>query len=271
MVPLGWEATQYVLAWEDGSRRGLALNHALIHRRPGVWGDHPHRPRSVVLLRRGLDAWEAFGAGDPDPGAAWLAARRAPVVLLAPEGWADALRSVTTGLVEQERIAVRYMPEPNGVAVLPRHSGPAIATRKLVMADAATFTAATAPDATPHSWDSVEECLARGAAFGVQHGTDWLALAWITEQDHHLDAIHVHTAPRFRRLGLGRAAAGALIQYILDRRKKCPIWACLDDDDDPASRALARSLGFEFTMKETILRFGEGTLADDPGPARAAL
>ena len=51
MVPLDDEATTRVLAWDVGEGRSMSLRHALIHRRPGLWGDHPRRPRSVVLVR----------------------------------------------------------------------------------------------------------------------------------------------------------------------------------------------------------------------------
>ena len=55
--------------------------------------------------------------------------------------------------------------------------------------------------------------LARGAAFGVPQGGGFAALAWVFDQSHRHDALAVHTSPRFRRLGLGRAAASALIAH----------------------------------------------------------
>jgi RimJ/RimL family protein N-acetyltransferase len=54
MVPLAPVAAEHVLSWEDETDlRVVALHHALIRRRPGLWGDHPCRPGSVLLLREG--------------------------------------------------------------------------------------------------------------------------------------------------------------------------------------------------------------------------
>jgi ribosomal protein S18 acetylase RimI-like enzyme len=258
MVPLNAHAASHVLSWDDGSRRALALHHALLHHRPGLWGDHARRPTSVVLLRRGEGQWEAYGTGAPEPAARWLAARRAPVALLAPDEWDDPLRSVA-GAVRRGPIQVRYRTaeEP-----LPMPPSP-IATRRLGAADVSAF-AATAPAWALRAWGAPRDCVLEGAAFGVPYQGSFAAMAWIGEVDQFLDAIGVYTAPRFRRLGLGRAAAMALVRHIVMDRRKCPLWATAQDND--ASQGLAEALGFSLRMEEPVLRFGSGRLEGDPGP-----
>jgi GNAT superfamily N-acetyltransferase len=265
MVPMEWEAAEDVLAWEDGSRRTLAIHHALTLRRGVVWADRPVRPTSVVLARRSPRGWEAFGSGEPGPAVPWLSLRREPIALMAPESWeaelARAARRV--GAFERADLEVRYLPEPRGHAVRSGHVGPPITVRRLTLADAPALVAAL-PDGALRSWASADEALGRGAAFGVPRGATFLAVAWIVEQDRHLDAVGVFTEERFRRLGLGRAACRGLIDHVLDRRRKVPLWAAGPDND--ASLALARSLGFTIEMRETVLRFPTPGLAQ-PGQA----
>lgn len=265
MVPLSWEAAEYVFAWEDGSRRGLALHHAVMERRPGLWGDHARRPNSMVLLRRGETRWEAFGAGDPQPAVNWLTRRPSPVALLAPAWWSDEVRKSARGKVEVEPMAIRYLPEPEGAPRMRERAGASIATRRLGPDDAPLFDRVAPPWAL-RCWGSAADALTRGAAFAVgdRRTEELLALAWITEFDHHLDAIGAYTVERYRRLGLGRAAAGALVGHILARRGKAPVWACADQN--LASTALARSLGFNFTLREPVFYFGRGDFDHDPGP-----
>ena len=104
--------------------------------------------------------------------------------------------------------------------------------------------------------------VAFGAGFGVPYGDGFAALAWIFDQSAGFDAIGVFTAPRYRRLGLARAAAAALISHIARRRRKVPLWSTTPDND--ASLALARSLGFTAQATEALLRW-------PPRPRPAAL
>jgi RimJ/RimL family protein N-acetyltransferase len=258
MVPLNAEAASHVVSWDDGSRRAVALHHALLQRRPGLWADHPRRPTSVVLLRRGEGQWEAFGTGAPEPAARWLAARRAPVALLAPDEWDGPVRSLA-GAERRGPIQVRYRTSDElfDLAPLP------VATRRLGVADVATF-AAMAPPWALRGWGHPRDCVLKGAAFGVPHAGGFAAIAWIGELDQFLDAIGVYTVPRFRRLGLGRAAATALVRHIVTERKKCPLWATTGDN--VASQALADAMGFALSLEEPVLRFGSGPLERDPGP-----
>jgi RimJ/RimL family protein N-acetyltransferase len=266
MVPLAPEAAEPVLSWEDGSRRAVALHHALHFRRPGLWGDHPRRPRSVVLLRRGQTCWEAFGAGQPEPAASWLSDLRAPVALLAPDGWEPEVQARVREPIDRTSLTVRFLQE---AALRPRSSSPSrspgrmVQVRPLSRADAGPF-AESAPAWAWRAWDSPEQCLDQGAAFGVPYLDSFAALAWITEQDRHLDLVGVYTVPRYRGLGLGRAVAAALVAHILGPRRKDPLWATTEDNE--ASKALAGSLGFTLDLDEPILRWGDGPLADDPGP-----
>ena len=92
-----------------------------------------------------------------------------------------------------------------------------------------------------------------GAGFGVPHGDTFAALAWIFDQSAGFDAIGVFTIPRYRQLGLARAAATALIRHITRRRRKVPLWSTTPDND--TSLALARSLGFMAQVSEPLVRW----------------
>jgi RimJ/RimL family protein N-acetyltransferase len=255
MLNLSPRAADEVLTWEDGSRRTLAIHHALTQRQDEIWADHRTHPTSVMLLRPGVRGWEVFGTGEPRPALESLAGHPGEFALMAPMSWeAFALRH--PGLIrEYDRVnlEVRHLPEDRGEAVRAEHVGPPIEVRRLTLADAPALAAALPPEAL-RSWASPKEALGRGAAFGVPRGARFLAVAWIVEQDRYHDAVGVHTEARYRRLGLGRAAARGLIDHILDRRRKLPLWAALPDNE--ASLALARSLGLTVERRESILRFG---------------
>lgn len=258
MVPLNARAASHVLSWDDGTRRALALHHALLRQRPGLWGDHARRPSSVVLLRRGEGQWEAYGTGAPEPAARWLADRRAPVALLAPDGWDDSIRAIA-GAVRQGPIQVRYRTAEHPLPAPPSR----IAVRRLGLADVSAFATAS-PSWALRAWGSARECVREGAAFGVPYQGGFAAMAWIGEVDQFLDAIGVYTVPRYRRLGLGHAAALWLVRHIVIDRRKCPLWSTTGDN--AASQALAEALGFSLLMEEPVLRFGSGRLEGDPGP-----
>jgi RimJ/RimL family protein N-acetyltransferase len=247
MIPLGAEARHRALSWV-GSDEGpgvLALRHALIHGRPGVWGDDPDDPRSVVLVREGDGAHEAFAAGRPEPAAVWLAGQERPVALLAPEDWEPSIRA-EVGPVARAEVQTWFDPPPRP----PGGPGPAIGSRRLTRDDGDAF-ARSAPPWALRSWGSFPALVRHGAAFGVPHSAGFAALAWVFDQTTRFDAVGAYTEPRFRRLGLGRAAASALLAHILSERHKAPLWSTRADN--LASRALAESLGFSDRVDEILL------------------
>src|SRR3954468_14579738 len=96
MIPIGPEALNWILRRDDAPHRSVALRHAAIHGRPGLWGDDAARPSSVVWLREGDDGrWEGFGAGLPEPSIGWLAGRSGgrTISLMAPSSWEEPARS----------------------------------------------------------------------------------------------------------------------------------------------------------------------------------
>jgi GNAT superfamily N-acetyltransferase len=130
-----------------------------------------------------------------------------------------------------------------------------------VASDAAAF-AAAAPAWALRGWGTYSGLIAFGAAFAVPHGATFAALAWIFDQSAGFDALGVYTVPRYRRLGLGRAAASALISHIARRRRKVPLWSSPADNE--ASFGLARALGFTAQASEALIRW-------PPRPRPAAL
>jgi GNAT superfamily N-acetyltransferase len=293
MVPLDPLAVRSLRSWlgEPSGPGVLALHHALAYQRPGLWGDHARVPRSVVLVREGDEQLEAFGAGEPEPAVGWLAGQNRAVSLVAPPSWREALGTragpieeavIETWTIDPFDLTMSTMfdsPEPkaasgssssrgagsgskpgpgSGSEAAPRRLAP---TRPLVAADAAAFAATAAPWAL-RGWGTYSGLIAFGAAFGVPHGNTFAALAWIFDQSAGFDAIGVYTLPRYRRLGLARAAASALISHIARRRRKIPLWSSPADNE--ASLGLAQSLGFTAQASEALIRW-------PPRPRPAAL
>ena len=250
MIPLGAEAIDAVLAWGDGLHRTVALHHAAIHGRPGLWGDDRARPSSVVWLRPGDGCWEAFAAGFAGPALDWLgrAATGRPIVLAAPTSWEEVVRARlgATARVSQDFVQTWLRPEP------PPAPAASADVRPLDEGDAAAF-AAVAPPWALRAWGDFDALLERGAAFGVPGRSGLAAAAWVVESDHHLDKVGVATDPRYRRLGLGRAAAASLADWIERGRGKHPLWVA--NPSNAASLATARSLGFTLQVTETLLRW----------------
>ena len=246
MVPLDATGSEHARTWLEGPAAPglLALEHALRHHRPGLWGDDARRPRAVVLLRPGDDGWDAFGAGEPRPAVGWLAGRGGPITLLAPEAWEDPIRARVGPL----SVSTVQTWAPTG----PLRPAPRIPTRRLSAGDAIPFAEAAPPWAL-RGWGPVGALLEHGAAFGVPHAGGLAALAWIFDQSHRYDALAVATAPRFQRLGLGRAVASALIAHIVRDRRKFPLWST--SPENAASIALASSLGLALASSQTLLRW----------------
>jgi hypothetical protein len=227
----------------------------------------------VVLVREGDDQLEAFGAGDADPAVNWLADKGRPVSLVAPVTWRDALgrrvgpteqAAIETWTIDPFDLTMATMfegPEFESAASSRHLSQPSLestVTRRIVpiralsVGDAAGFAGAAPPWAL-RGWGSFSTLIAFGAGFGVPHGDTFAALAWIFDQSGGFDSIGVFTLPRYRRLGLARAAATALIGHISRRRRKIPLWSSPPDNE--ASAGLARSLGFTVQATEALIRW----------------
>ena len=250
MIPIGTEAIDAVLSWGDGLHRTVALHHAAIHGRPGLWGDDRVRPSSVVWLREGGDQWDAFAAGSAGPALAWLkrTAIGRPIVLAAPPSWDEIVQAHLgqTRRVETRTVETWLRPEP-----APQRATAAV-VRRLDHDDADAFQAVAPPWAL-RAWGDFANLVDRGVAFGAPARSGLGAVAWVVEADHHLDKLGVATDPRFHRLGLGQAVASALLDEITFERNRHPLWVT-----DPANRAsigLAHSLGFRTRIRETLLRW----------------
>jgi len=273
MVPLDPLAVRSLRSWlgEPTGPGLLALHHALAYQRPGLWGDHARVPRSVVLVREGDDQLEAFGAGEPGPAVGWLASQGRAVSLVAPTAWLDAVGG-RVGPLEQGTIET-WTIDPFDLTMasmldgaeldMDREFDPAgeasrrprtsvVATRRLVADDAAAFAAAAPPWAL-RGWGTFSALVAFGAGFGVPHGDTFAALAWIFDQSAGFDALAAYTAPRYRRLGLARAAASALIHLVARNRRKVPLWSTTPDNTP--SLGLAHSLGFSCQATEPLVRW----------------
>jgi GNAT superfamily N-acetyltransferase len=256
MVPLDPAAARHVRARLGLPERPglLALRHALAYRRPGLWGDDPAAPRSVILVREGDGRVEAFGAGEPWPAVGWLAGHGRPFSLHAPDDWLATVDAMgeETERTEVETWSVESLApvdeDPGEDAARPRP--PRVAVRRLWPDDRDGFLAAAPPWAL-RGWQSYPALVEHGVAFGVPHGPAFAALAWVFDQADVYDAVGVYTVPRFRRLGLGRAVSSALVGYILERRGKVPLWSF--SPGHLASHALAASLGFTFAASEPVL------------------
>jgi GNAT superfamily N-acetyltransferase len=203
-----------------------------------------------VLVREGDDQLEAFGAGEAQPALGWLLEQRRAVALHAPDAWHEAVRS-WFGRVESSTVetwAGAEMADSN--RDIPGSS--TIVTRRLTRADGPAFAAST-PAWALRGWGEYDALIDHGAAFGVPYEAGFASMAWVFDQVERYDALGVFTAPRFRRLGLGRASASSLIDHITTRRDKAPLWSTALDN--PASRALAEVLGFSPAATETVSRW----------------
>ena len=234
----------------DASHRATALRHAVMHDRPGLWGDDAERPTCVVWIRPGDDGGlEAFAEGAVGSSLEWLAfeAGGRPVALLAPASWEGAVRSmggrVETGVVENW---VR-LGDPSRRRTLGSSE-----IRRLGLEDAPAFEAAV-PAWALRSWGDFSAMIESGAAFGFELDGLFASVAWTYESDGERDKIGVATLSRYRRLGLGRAVASCLIGHIERERGMTPLW--VTTPENAASRALAGSLGFVLERAETLLRW----------------
>ena len=264
MVPVGRGAATVMLAMGDspgsGSRshRLVALEHAASRSRPGLWGDNPDVPSSLVWLREADDALEAFATGEPDRAIAWLAGRAGgrPIRLAAPESWEAAAR-LQGGRVDRGSVSSLVRTSPQG-----EMKAPPVEVARLGPGDRAAFED-LAPGWALRAWGGFIEMIDRGSAFGVRSGSGFASLAWVFEAGRRFDKLGVATLPRYRRLGLGRAAARGLIMDVERSRRKRPLWTTAPDNAE--SLALARSLGFASEVAEPLILWVPGPDGEGPG------
>jgi RimJ/RimL family protein N-acetyltransferase len=251
MVPLDAVAAEHVRVWlgEPSSPGVLDLYQALADHRPGLWGDDARVPRSVVLVREGVGQLEVFGAGKPEPAAGWLCRYEdRAIALMAPRDWWDA---VERRVAEVERVDVLTLSaEASDFAPV----SSAVVTRRLTAEDSRSFLSSDiAPQWALSGWGSFRDLTERGAGYVVPFGAGYAAAAWVYSQAGRYEAIGVSTVDRFRRLGLGKAVASALVSDIIEERGKVALWTTSPENE--ASIATAQSLGFSPAATETYLRW----------------
>ena len=193
---------------------------------------------AVALLR--LDFY--FLAGDSNAAAAEEAVRSlqppASVVTSGPD-WGPLLLRVWSGAL-QTRTRVAFQPGAwdrhrlrGFIEALPDR----FVLRRITAADAGRF--AELADSLVYNYPSVEEFVARGIGFGVDHEGRFVSGCSSFALSTRALEFEIQTHPDFRRRGLASAAAAAMIEHCLDHRLE-PCW----DAHNDASAALAAKLGF---------------------------
>jgi RimJ/RimL family protein N-acetyltransferase len=227
----------------------LDLYQALAEHHPGLWGDDARVPRSVVLVREGAGQVEMFGAGRPEPAAGWLCRyEERPVALMAPRDWWDA---VERRVERVDRVEVLTL-SADASDFTPVVS--AVATRRLTAEDSEAFLSSEiAPEWSLSGWRTFRDLIERGAGYVVPFGAGYAAAAWVYSQAGRYESVGVSTVDRFRRLGLGKAVASALVTEIIQERGKVALWTTSPENE--ASVATARALGFSPAATETYLRW----------------
>ena len=217
-----------------------------------AWVDDPVSP-SVAVSQ--IDFW--IVGGDPGAAAAAEALRMAPTsgtIITAGEAWDDLVRE-TLGAGVRERTRTGFAtPHPQAwdrarlremAASLPE----GFAIRRVTAESLGTFLD-VAKDFTSN-WRSPEACLAHGVGFGVFEGDRCVAgCGSFTLAGKRLE-VEIDTEPGYRRRGLARAVAAALILHCLEAGIE-PCW----DAHNPESAALALQLGFVEPCPYTVFVVG---------------
>ena len=234
----------------------LALRHAAAFRIPGLLTDSTVSPRCLMLIREGDDSGtEVFGAGRPESAVSWLLKRRQgrAFTLAAPDHWfAEVIKFLGKGQVGTVQTWLDVGPSDEVAPANPR-----IQVRPLRPADSRAF-AAIAPPWALRGWRSFDLLLKKGAAFAVPmaQSQGFASIAWVFDRADPFASIGVFTEERFRNLGLGRAAASHLIDYIRGEMELTPLWSA--DAKSPASLSLASSLGFQHSGDEIVIHWPAG-------------
>jgi ribosomal protein S18 acetylase RimI-like enzyme len=257
MVLLERPGIQFIKSWlKPPEAPGLlAFRHAVEFHSEVFFGDERLKPRSVLYVRTseshttGKPHFEAFGAGEPHRAVRWMATRPAGFILHAPPLWLEALEAVV-GKVERSTV------ETWSVASPPAQDSSAMGLVRQVTPDDVGAFNDSAPSWGYRGWrGDFRTLMAHGAAFGVpdRQKAGFLSLAWIFDMAGPYDAIGVATDPKYQRLGLGKAAASALIDHIINIRGKVPLWSTASSNE--ASIGLASALGLSQVARETLLRW----------------
>ncbi len=129
--------------------------------------------------------------------------------------------------------------------------------RQVRLEEVTQFATDLAP-ALVYNFRSHEEFITRGVGLGILHQGMFVSGASTAAVGGGRLEIEIQTHPLFRRRGLARAVAAALILYCLEHGLE-PCW---DAANEPSS-ALARQLGFHSTGKYEAYRLkqpeGNGT------------
>ena len=115
--------------------------------------------------------------------------------------------------------------------------------RRVRLEEVTQFAADLAP-ALIYNFRSHEEFITRGVGMGILHQGRFVSGVSSAAVGGGKFEIEIQTHRQFRRRGLARAVASALILYCLEHR----IEACWEAANEP-SAALARQLGFHSTGK----------------------
>jgi GNAT superfamily N-acetyltransferase len=202
-----------------------------------VWADDPARP-SVALVH--LDFYLLVGdANAPAAGeAAHRPSERASIVASSADWepllrcvWGERLKSRTRvafrpGRWDRSRLRGFIDALPDGFAL-----------KRIDGADAARF--AELADSLVYNFPSLEEFLARGVGFGVEHEGRFVSGCSSFAISPRSLEFEIQTRPDFRRRGLACATAAAMIEHCIDSGLT-PEW----DAHNEMSSALAEKLGF---------------------------
>ena len=145
--------------------------------------------------------------------------------------WCDAVKTRTRvafqpGAWDQTRLRSFIDALPDGFAL-----------KRIGSEDAARF--AELADSLVYNFPSLDEFVARGAGFGVEHEGRFVSgCASFALSTHSLE-FEIQTHVDFRRRGLASAAAAAMIEHCIDHGLR-PEW----DAHNDMSAALATKLGF---------------------------
>lgn len=106
-------------------------------------------------------------------------------------------------------------------------------------------------DSLVYNFPSLDDLVARGAAFGIEHEGRFVSGCSSFAISSRSLEFEIQTHAEFRRRGLASAAAAAMIEYCLDRGLE-PCWDAHNDN----SAALAAKLGFTDPTSYTAYAIG---------------